>query len=45
VAVIGVKQIEKVTVTVQMERSVATAIDKCAARIHAGADHVINEPM
>jgi hypothetical protein len=43
VALIGVEQIKKVTVTVQIEKSVATTIDKYAAFIHASADHVINK--
>jgi hypothetical protein len=43
VAPIGVEQIKKVTVIVQIEKSVATTIDKYAAFIPASADHVINE--
>ena len=42
-APIGVEQIKKVTVTVQMEKSVATTRDKYAAFLHASADDVINK--
>ena len=42
-ALIGVEQIKKATVTVQIEKSVATTIDKYAAFLHASADDVINK--
>jgi len=43
VALIGVEQIKKATVTVQIEKPVATTIDKYAAFLHASADDVINK--
>jgi hypothetical protein len=43
VALIRVEQIKKATVTVQMEKSVATTKDKYAAFFHASADGVINK--
>jgi hypothetical protein len=43
VALIGVEQIKKVTITVPTEKSVATTIDKSAAFIHASADDANNK--
>jgi hypothetical protein len=43
VALIGVEQIKKVTITVPTEKSVATPIDKSAAFIHARADDANNK--
>ena len=42
-ALIGVEQIKKVTITVPTEKSVATTIDKSAAFIHASADDANNK--
>ena len=42
-ALIGVEQIKKVTITVPTEKSVATPIDKSAAFIHARADDANNK--